>query len=647
MIGSGFCPEPIGGFNGISVSLEKQKPMPTIRLMVLLLVLLVSHYQAAKAVVPIPGDSLRGTSYFEKAIGFYVSNPDSSAHYFQKASTPLLKANLFDLHVNCYNALHNLASQKGDFLSARKHAEKAFALASHHLSTSNKVFLLTRQNLGTLYLNEGLYLKASEVFNEILEIRLRNPKRDYLRLTVLLKNMGSLSRRQGDFSNAISTYELALTYTDSIASTANQFSEKISILVQLGNVYNQYEIAQSIIYYKQVIRLLNDHKMVGKQSILLDCFNKIANYHLKGFDTEKAQVWLNKAKELIDAQGPSLTNVENTWIYFSELSNQQGDFLASKRYLQKAQAVIASTTSLQSIDKRFPYIHRLLAKNAESRGDFEEAQNQILQSLRYQAPGIQSFEQPVKPEQFVDLIEGIRCLETKAGILESMYLKTGEITLLKRSLDTYLVIVQMIDELKSTYRNTSAKLFLSNEVVIIYKKALNVVYKLYEHSPIEEYLDKAVLFMEQNKASVLYQTMMERKTNFGLPDSLQEQENIYRSYLDQYRNRLLAFRIHQGESDSAELIQLREKVLFFEGKLNELHTTIHKHYPVLFQRKYRSRFPAITEIRNKLNAPEQAFMEYFRGEEFLYLLIVTRKETAFQRYAITEQLKGGFLPGDN
>ncbi|MEL7147153.1 MAG: CHAT domain-containing protein, partial [Bacteroidota bacterium] len=144
--------------------------------------------------------------------------------------------------------------------------------------------------------------------------------------------------------------------------------------------------------------------------------------------------------------------------------------------------------------------------------------------------------------------------------------------------------------------------------------------------------------MEQNKASVLYQTMMEQKTSFGLPDSLREQESIDRNLLDQYRKSIFAMLKNPQTLDSTKLKADQQQVVLYEGKLNQLRNTIKNNYPQLFKRKYQSEFPTVTAVRSHLQDHKQAFMEFFRGKEFLYVLVVTEQHVVLTRTNVDEGL---------
>mgnify|MGYP001801331574 CR=1 FL=1 len=142
----------------------------------------------ARPVSLMVSDSLRGITLFEKGKSTYYSNRDSSFYYFKEAIEPLFRAGLYDHYVNCHNALHNIADQNRDFIIARSYAEKASELASRHLTSLSTVSLTTKQNMGTRYLNEGLYEKAGYLLEEAIEAWRNAPKKDYIKLTTAYLN---------------------------------------------------------------------------------------------------------------------------------------------------------------------------------------------------------------------------------------------------------------------------------------------------------------------------------------------------------------------------------------------------------------------------------------------------------------------------
>ena len=581
-------------------------------------------------------DSLTGVTFFEKGLKLYNSNRDSSAFYFEQAIEPLRKAQLHGHYVNCHNALSNMSWQSGNFIQARSYAERATQIAKQHLAPVNQVALATKHNMGTIYLNEGLYEQAGSILQEAVEAWQNVPVKDYYSLTAAYINYGSYNRRKGDYPNAIRIYQTAQEYVDSIPNSQERLDLTIDILVQMGNVYSQYQADKSPAYYQQAVKLILNNQLIKRQSSMLDCYNQIASYHLNRNERFKAVTYLKKAQSIIENPKSKLQAIDKTWIYFSEYARQEEDLEVGLEYLHKALAIASGNGS--RTNAQTSYIHRLIAKNAESRGDFDAADAAILSALQYYIPAIQSIDQQPRPDQFIDLLEGIRILETRAGITESKFEVSENPDLLKAALRTYQTIVEMIDLLKSNYRNQSAKLFLANEVIIIYKKALNVVYQMHQSDPSGEYLDLALLFMEQNKASVLYQTMMEQQTNLGMPDSLRDQEIINRSLLDKYRRSLLAMQKNGQVVDSIKMKQLEEQMVICEGKLDRIRAQIQQNNPQLYRRKYQSEFPAVADVQAQLQDDQQALIEYFRGKEYLYSLVITANEVAFNRRPLTDKV---------
>lgn len=114
--------------------------------------------------------------------------------------------------------------------------------------------------LAQLYENEGKYSEASEILMKCLAFWER--LEDYDALTIVLNNIGNVSRHIGDFSKALSYFLRASEY-------ANSEYQRAAILNNIGLVYNILENFETALhYYFQALKIYES--MTGR-------FTEIAN----------------------------------------------------------------------------------------------------------------------------------------------------------------------------------------------------------------------------------------------------------------------------------------------------------------------------------------------------------------------------------
>ena len=176
-------------------------------------------------------------------------------------------------------------------------AIKYFELSIQNLGSSNKdtLLLIAMCNLADTYKKAGLYLKASEIYNEVLQ---KSLKKNYLPgMVSAYKFLGALSERLKDYSKAKKYYFNSIE----ICRKNNMEDDLSRVYHDLAHVYTSLSQADSsIFYFKKAYELkIKTHQDVAAIRTLISM--AMVYTQMGEFATAKAN--LDEAAESLPKQG--------------------------------------------------------------------------------------------------------------------------------------------------------------------------------------------------------------------------------------------------------------------------------------------------------------------------------------------------------
>ncbi|MEZ4888584.1 MAG: CHAT domain-containing protein [Chitinophagales bacterium] len=193
----------------------------------------------------------------------------------------------------------------------------------------------------------------------------------------------------------------------------------------------------------------------------------------------------------------------------------------------------------------------------------------------------------------------------KAGLLQKRYEKSEDIGDLKNAADSYDLSLKAVQYLHQSYSADTSKHYLSDYTYNYYEQALHTNFLLYTQTQEKKYLNAAFRIMEQSKAKALKEAMVRNRALQQIPDSLRWRLNDLQ--LAMWNSKGLG---NEKMYDSLKLVYER----FEKG----IHTN-----PV-FAKLFHSlsfQIPNIEALQKQM--PTTHFVEYFWGEQHLYLLQIS------------------------
>ena len=175
----------------------------------------------------------------------------------------------------------------------------------------------------------------------------------------------------------------------------------------------------------------------------------------------------------------------------------------------------------------------------------------------------------------------------------------------------------------------------------IYEGAIRVALELNRVTGKEAYLEQAFQFAESNKAILLLESINEEaaKNYGGIPDSLLEKESSLRVEIAFYQ-RIINEEKQKKEKEKTEKIKTWESELFdFRQKYNNLVDLLETEYPKYYQLKYDTRLVSVKEVQERLLNEESILIEYFVGEDNIYLFQISNQAFKVLELPKSEQFK--------
>ncbi len=186
----------------------------------------------------------------------------------------------------------------------------------------------------------------------------------------------------------------------------------------------------------------------------------------------------------------------------------------------------------------------------------------------------------------------------------------------------------------------ASQVSLQKRIVPALEGLLRLRWQGYQQQPTMKMLADAFAFMERGKSFVLYQAVLRSGARqfAPVPDALLQQEQQLKADIAFYEKELY----HSSQASSETVTQWKDLLFSLKNDYQNLRKQLEKDYPNYFQLRYRNVYPDLAGIQQQL-ASEQQILEYFVGEQHIYLLSITADEVRFLRlendFSLEEQIE--------
>jgi CHAT domain-containing protein len=599
------------------------------------------------------GLSYRGIKLDSAQMAVGQNNIELELSYLEKALRIQLSV-LGDSHAqlaDTYQALGDYYYDvKSEYLTGYEYHQKALAVrekrfteahpstAKSYLNLARYNHVISEYNLEQAYLEKALRLQES-VFGG-----------DHKDVGLTLFALAERYRLSGDTERALSYFERAEKIL--IARTGAESNEIAKIYIGIANCYaaldNHFEQRT---YLRRVLALWQktygrEHQQVGV------AYSELGGYFLAQNSLDSAlyyynlsiNIWKNKLGEnhIWVAEGlerlakvyAAKGDTEKEFFYLDEALRRKkngmatvtnsGDMMADEGYKTNH----ATPTQLYE-----SYLN--LAKFYKQKKDYKLALAFCQSALGALFPTVAKrggdlYYNPSIAE-LARNIGWLDAMQLKGTLLLSQYKTTKDAKDLKFAIETFDQSMRLIDTLRINFTSDASKEQLTKRSIPIYEGALEAQYLQYQNTKDAKHLAIAFSIMEHSKAFVLMQAMQNTNAkNAGIvPAELFSKEELLRqnlSYYSDYRNR------NNGNAAAFDKAYFDTKRSY-----DSLIQHIETNYPKYYKIKYAQPKVKIEDIQTKVLRSEDAILEYFIGDENIYVFCIQKNSVQFYQQAVSRK----------
>ena len=591
----------------------------------LLIVLLVPTFAYAQKKKESPKQKLAvADSLFDEG------NYEGAIDYYEDAAA-LFKDSNKDYYIHCVNKIADCQVREGRLDEALELTESMLKASN----TAQKAELWT--TIGLINLNKGRYDIALDYFNKALDYYKKQEKKT--------------EEDAYCYNNLALTYwttgnnQLALEHMNEALDIRKELYKGKHPLVaasynNLGLVYSDLDPKKAMENYREALDIYND-LYKGAHPAIANTYNNIGIIQRKQEDYNNSLVsfrqCLNIRTKLFGAQH---ANVGFAYSSIGQTYYDIGKYDSALVYQQKALTIYA--TALGNKHPEVANTYNLIGSALEQQKKYDLALANFQKALCANSPDFNDSIITNNPsiDNFYNANLLLVSLLLKARALENRhYGKTLKLDDLKQSLATLELCDSLIQKIRQLRTSKADKILLGKTASEIYEDAVSVSVALSEATLKKKYyVEKAFVFSEKNKASVLQEAIAdaEAKSFAGIPAGLLEDEKELKSEITYYEQKLA-----EGPSKEKEK-NYREKLFTTNRKYEAFVKGLEKKYPSYFNLKYNQQEIMVDSIRKALNK-ETILLSYFiaDGRKKLFTFVLT-----YNTLKVYEQSKDDFFDKD-
>lgn len=578
-------------------------------------------------------DSIQAIEYFNIADTSY-NNVDTCMHYSYLAIPLLQKTKQFEKYLYCLAGLSYCYNVKENYDSLESNNIRAYEMAKGYLEPDHFLFIPITNNLGKVY--EEIrqdYEQAIALYTNALE-SIDSTNIHYAVKGTLLRNIGEVYLKKGDFNRSIvylneALQQFEIAYESYVYENTKTYFKIIEIYESLARVYQfqgNHQLREK--YLMRILTLLESNTDELSEKYFIDSYLPLADVLLEQQKYANAIIFLDKTSNLKSLTAQQHIVINQLYSKFFLLNNE---FNKAIKYINKA-AQFASSSQPITQSKTLNIKGKIFfqqQKYAKAIAAYHEGIQYLVpnDSFSIDSPKLES---RIKILSRLDLIEQLQAIGKTLNIY---YLEKKEKKLLEQSLNCFLLISQLSDQLREDYQSDESKLFLNNTTHPFYEEGIATAYQLFEITQDRIYLNDAFYFFEKSKSVVLLDELKAKEAAgiFTIPPEIAEKQYQLRADINYLKRKIE--RVKQNDKDdNPDTRSWNSEIFELTQQQAQLKEQIKEAYPdyVAFT---KGAIPSIFDIQKELTTPYSALVEYFVGESNSYVFFITQESIKLRKIA--------------
>ena len=484
-------------------------------------------------------------------------------------------------------------------------------------------------NLGTVYKILGRYNDALVVLHDVADLVIKRCGVDCEELASIYTNIGNIYNIKQDYELALQyfTYAERIVHVNSLTSGI-----ATSVYNNIGNVYfYMKDRRKALNSYKRGIEVKMRLNSGGLDVSYANCASTYEDLGILDSARMYYELSIMAKFEQYNSESHYLINVYNN---YSVLLQKLGEDEESRHYLSMALGLAELHYSAKHpvISECHRYLgdwYLYMDQPESALAHFQKAISAVVfdfyADTMYSNPSLESeiLSEPV-------LMEALR---GKAGALSDLYKQDHETTTLIASLETLEIASLLAEKMRSMYMSQESKLFITESAHADFAQAVNTAFDLYEITGLIEYANKAFIYAEKGKSSVLLASLqeVENKKNLMIPAEIQISEEEIKNETEVYKKRLYEER-QRAIPDSSKLGIWQGKLISLSQQLDSLNNVIRDKFPE-YALKYNNEVIDLAGVKEGLDV-DQALVEYSFTDTSMFIFLIERDTHFISRISI-------------
>lgn len=476
------------------------------------------------------------------------------------------------------------------------------------------------QDIGEVYrLIQQNYLRAEEYYTKAQEIATASAGINTIAQLRNLYGLAVVNRDKGDYGKAEIYGNRLLEMADS-ADLKHYKSLAFSCLGNVSLNTKNYKSAKSYINSAIAINL----QINGSKSNLFVYYNNLTQVLIALGELEKAREICDRAIEMT-SKNPSLINeLPTSYLHKGEVLEKLGKRLKALNSYHTSLSMRIDNYGIRH--RRVAMVHDRIGVFYQSIGEIDSALFYIQNALVAGSEGFSHMDYRKNPDlQNISGNRGlIKVLENKSDVLLARFnmgnANHGDLELAFSCLQ---LCDLLIDQSWNSFLGEESKLFLESGVHPIYEKAIGIAYEDYKLSGKLEKVADVFHFFEKNRYRYLLDNLSneyafeEAKVSDSLVGAMKDVE-----YGLNYFKLELKEGVHEKGIIENEIYQLTDKK-------ESLILQLQEEYPDFFRLKYETKRVIWDEVKDFLSNKQTGLVEFFYGEEHIFVLSTDGQEISF------------------
>lgn len=487
-------------------------------------------------------------------------------------------------------------------------------------------------SLGISLFNSMKYQEAEVPFDKALKIYSENPEfNDHLVISHLFYTASKNLIRKGDVLKALNYCQKALALSSTHLGEDSPSSGKINEL--FGDCYDKLKsFSKSKAHYEKALTIYRkhfgeNHPYTGR------IYDRLGRFYITFDDYEKAIQYFEKSlkvktklfKPTSFKIGVSNDNIGNAYYYLKEYDK-------ALFFFKKALEIFEYSASSTSIADQYSKIAACYT-NMEKFELADRYMDSCFNILDFDRKTDHPFEQ-YKASHTHLLIT----LYFKAKNHQKAYEAGWGLEQLYEADQWFGLCIELIEYINGTFEESGSKQYLLDRFYYVFEAAINSKYHLYQETGSPQYLGQAFGYAERSKALLLKEAMQLAGASLalGIPESMLEAERRLNKAIIEKENR--RYELQQRQEGQQAIHELNNEIFRLKQEHHQILDSIRQQYPKAHRLRYTAAPLTPGQIQEELLVPGQALLQYFLGEENIFLFVIGAEESTLVKHPVEEGL---------